>query len=144
MMRLRTLRLIARLAVVAFLVLAPAMLASASVPANPPIAQEEAPYTPPEFEDVDVPGWLQPFEPLARLPLWGQAAALSAGVAGMFFVVPMVFRWVWNLGQNGAQGGGEPGNGKNGKSGKNGPTGSSPGASPDSASSRQRKHGPDV
>jgi hypothetical protein len=35
---------------------------------------------------------------LARLPLWGQAAVLSAGVAGMFFVVPMVFRWVWSLG----------------------------------------------
>jgi hypothetical protein len=38
------------------------------------------------------------FEPLAALPLWGQAAVLSAGVAGMFFVVPMVFRWVWSLG----------------------------------------------
>ena len=63
-------------------------------------AQEEAPYTPPEINNVDVPGWLQPLEPLARLPLWGQAAVLSAGVAGMFFVIPMVFRWVWNLGDD--------------------------------------------
>jgi len=33
------------------------------------------------------------------LPLWGQAAVLSAGVAGLFFVVPMVGRWVWRLGE---------------------------------------------
>ena len=45
------------------------------------------------------PGWLRFFEPLAALPLWGQAAVLSAGVAGLFFVVPMVGRWVWSLGE---------------------------------------------
>jgi hypothetical protein len=63
------------------------------------VATEEAPYTPPDVDEVDLPQWLQLVEPLARLPLWGQAAVLSAGVAGLFFVVPMVFRWVWNLGE---------------------------------------------
>jgi len=100
-MRFRMVRLMAGFVVVAFLVLGPALLATAdAVPATPIVAQEESPYTPPEIDSVDVPGWLEPLEPLARLPLWGQAAVLSAAVAGMFFVVPMIFKWVWNLGSN--------------------------------------------
>jgi hypothetical protein len=97
-MRFRMLRFLAGVAVVAFLVLGPALIVAADTFAV--VAQEEAPYTPPEINSVDVPSWLEPLEPLARLPLWGQAAVLSAGVAGMFFVVPMVFRWVWNLGDD--------------------------------------------
>ncbi len=99
-MKLRIVRLIAGFAVVAFLVLGPALFAAADVVGTPDavVAQEESPYTPPEINSADVPSWLEPLQPLARLPLWGQAAVLSAGVAGMFFVVPMVFRWVWNLG----------------------------------------------
>jgi hypothetical protein len=98
-MRFRTLRFLAGVAVVAFLVLGPALFAAADVVMPVAVvAQEEAPYTPPEINSVEMPSWLEPLEPLARLPLWGQAAFLSAVVAGMFFVVPMVFRWVWNLG----------------------------------------------
>lgn len=94
-------RLLAGFAVVAFLVLGPALFAASDASAAAAVvAQEEAPYTPPEINSVDVPDWLQPLEPLARLPLWGQAAVLSAGVAGMFFVVPLVFRWVWSLGDD--------------------------------------------
>jgi hypothetical protein len=68
--------------------------------------QEETPYQPPDIDNVEVPEWLRPLSPIARLPLWGQAAVLSAGVAGLFFVVPMVFRWVWNLGPDDNQRGG--------------------------------------
>jgi len=98
-LKFRMVRLMAGFAVVAFLVLGPALFAAADVgmPAAV-VAQEEAPYTPPDINSVEMPSWLEPLEPLARLPLWGQAAVLSASVAGMFFVVPMVFRWVWNLG----------------------------------------------
>ncbi len=100
-MRFRMVRLMAGFFVVAFLVLGPALFAAAdAVASRHPSLRREAPYTPPDIDTVDVPGWLEPLEPLARLPLWGQAAVLSAFVAGMFFVVPMVFRWVWNLGSN--------------------------------------------
>ena len=95
-MRFRTARLLVGLGAVLFLVLGPMLVVSA---AEVGVATEEAPYTPPDVDEVDLPQWLQAFEPLARLPLWGQAALLSAGVAGLFFVVPMVFRWVWNLGE---------------------------------------------
>jgi hypothetical protein len=79
------------------LLLAPALAAAAEV-ANVSVVAQETPYQPPEIQEVETPSWLQPLQPLARLPLWGQAAVLSAGVAGMFFVVPMVLRWVWRLG----------------------------------------------
>jgi len=95
---------LAGFAVVAFLVLGPALFVSAAEDIGSAdqvvIAQEEGVYVPPEFNSVELPGWLEPLEPLARLPLWGQAAVLSAGVAGMFFVLPMVFKWVWNLGED--------------------------------------------
>jgi len=103
-MRFRIVRLLMGFALVAFLLLGPALLVSAdddvAGDGRAVIAQEEAPYTPPEINSVEVPGWLEPLEPLARLPLWGQAAVLSAGVAGMFFVLPLVFKWVWNLGED--------------------------------------------
>jgi hypothetical protein len=66
--------------------------------AAPDVVAQETPYEAPEIEEREPPAWLKPLEFLAALPLWGQAAVLSAGVAGMFFVVPMVFRWVWRLG----------------------------------------------
>jgi hypothetical protein len=97
-------------ALVAFLLLGPALFVSADddVPGDgrAVIAQEEGTYIPPDINSVEVPGWLEPLEPLARLPLWGQAAVLSAGVAGMFFVLPMVFKWVWNLGDDRQNGNG--------------------------------------
>jgi hypothetical protein len=96
-MRFRTVRLLIGLVAVLFFVLGPVLIVSAS---EVVVATEESPYTPPEVDQVDLPNFLRALEPLARLPLWGQAAVLSAGVAGMFFVVPMVFRWVWNLGED--------------------------------------------
>lgn len=98
-MRFRTIRLLIGFAFIALLVIGPALFASADS-GSAVVAVEEAPYTPPEVESADVPSWLQPLGPLARLPLWGQAAVLSAGVAGLFFVVPMVFKWVWFLGED--------------------------------------------
>ena len=82
------------------LLLAPALAAAAEV-ANVTVVAQETPYQPPEIQEVETPSWLQPLQPLARLPLWGQAAVLSAGVAGMFFVVPMVGKWLWKLGEDG-------------------------------------------
>jgi len=103
-MRFRIVRLLMGFALVAFLLLGPALLVSAdddvAGDGRAVIAQEEAPYNPPEINSVEVPGWLEPLEPLARLPLWGQAAVLSAGVAGAFFVLPLVFKWVWKLGED--------------------------------------------
>lgn len=65
------------------------------------VIAQETPYQAPEINEIDPPSWLEPLQPLAALPLWGQAAVLSAGVAGLFFVVPMVGKWVWKLGENG-------------------------------------------
>jgi hypothetical protein len=111
--RFRAIRLLVGLAAVILVLLGPALIVSAT---EVVVATEESPYTPPEVDEVALPQWLQALEPLARLPLWGQAAVLSAGVAGMFFVVPMVFRWVWNLGEDREDEG--PTNGKNGSAGK--------------------------
>lgn len=108
-MRLRMARLLVGVALFALLLIGPALFASADEGGEPSgvvTAQEESPYTPPSFESVDVPSWMEPLEPLARLPLWGQAAVLSAGVAGMFFVLPMAFKWVWNLGEDPTEGSG--------------------------------------
>jgi hypothetical protein len=63
------------------------------------VVAQEVPYQTPDIEEREPPSWLKIFEPLAALPLWGQAAVLSAGVAGLFFVIPMVGRWVWRLGE---------------------------------------------
>jgi hypothetical protein len=91
------LRWLIALCFLAVLLLVPAAGAFAAV-AAPDVVAQETPYEAPDIEEREPPGWLKPLEPLAALPLWGQAAVLSAGVAGMFFVVPMVFRWVWRLG----------------------------------------------
>jgi hypothetical protein len=109
-MKIRIVRLLMGFAVMAFLLLGPALIVSAedgvAGDGRAVIAQEEGAYIPPDINSVEVPGWLEPLEPLARLPLWGQAAVLSAGVAGMFFVLPMVFKWVWNLGDDRQNGNG--------------------------------------
>ena len=109
-MRFRIVRLLMGFALVAFLLLGPALFVSAdddiSTADQVVTAQEEGTYIPPDINSVEMPGWLAPLEPLARLPLWGQAAVLSAGVAGMFFVLPMVFKWVWNLGEDRQNGNG--------------------------------------
>jgi hypothetical protein len=96
MKQIGKLRLLVGLGFVATLLLGPALGALAETHRVSIVAQ--TPYESPEIDEVDPPGWLAPLEPLAALPLWGQAAVLSAGVAGLFFVVPMVFRWVWKLG----------------------------------------------
>jgi hypothetical protein len=38
-----------------------------------------------------------PVSGLAALPSWSQAALLSAGVSAVFFLIPLLARWVWNL-----------------------------------------------
>jgi len=92
------LRLLVGLGFVATLLLGPALGAAADTHRISVVAQN--PYEAPDIDEVDPPGWLSFFEPLAALPLWGQAAVLSAGVAGLFFVIPMVGRWVWRLGES--------------------------------------------
>jgi hypothetical protein len=91
------LRWLIALGFIAMMLLGPATGAFAAATA-PDVVAQETPYEAPEIEEREPPAWLKPLEFLAALPLWGQAAVLSAGVAGMFFVVPMVFRWVWRLG----------------------------------------------
>jgi hypothetical protein len=89
------LRLLVGLGFVAILLIGPALGAVAD---SGVVVAQETPYQAPDIEEREPPGWLRPLEPLAALPLWGQAAVLSAGVAGLFFVIPMVGRWVWRLG----------------------------------------------
>ena len=97
-------RALVGLAFIATLVLGPAVGAVADIVDGADLLAQENPYQPPDIQEVETPSWLRPLEPLARLPLWGQAAVLSAGVAGMFLVIPMLGRWVWKLGE----GRGEP------------------------------------
>jgi len=92
-------RMVTGLLFLSALLLGPALGVFAA--AEESVTAQETPYQTPEFNEIDPPSWLEPLEPLARLPLWGQAAVLSAGVAGLFFVVPMVGKWVWKLGENG-------------------------------------------
>ncbi len=93
------LRVLIGLAFIATLVLAPAVGALADSIDGADLLAQETPYQPPDIQEVDTPSWLRPLEPLARLPLWGQAAVLSAGVAGLFLVIPMVGKWMWKLGE---------------------------------------------
>ena len=55
---------------------------------------------PGSVEAPDIPSWLRPVSALANLPLWGLAAVLSAGVAALFFVIPLIGRWLWNLSED--------------------------------------------
>jgi hypothetical protein len=89
------LRALIGLCFVATMLLGPAL---GAVAASGNVVAQETPYQAPDIEEREPPAWLKPLEPLAALPLWGQAAVLSAGVAGLFFVIPMVGRWVWRLG----------------------------------------------
>ena len=70
----------------------PPMSIDAEVPSMVPGVAGPGP-----FDAVEVPTWLQPFAPITRLPLWGQALVLSAGVAVLFFLVPLAARWLWQL-----------------------------------------------
>lgn len=96
MKNVQKVRSLVALAFVTALVLVPA--AAALADAGTVVAQE-TPYEAPDIEEREAPSWLRMFEPLAGLPLWGQAAVLSAGIAGLFFIVPMVGKWVWRLGE---------------------------------------------
>jgi hypothetical protein len=97
-MKKEKVRWLIALGFVAMMLLGPATGALADSGSQVVVAQE-VPYQTPDIEEREPPGWLRPLEPLAALPLWGQAAVLSAGVAGLFFVIPMVGRWVWRLGE---------------------------------------------
>lgn len=59
--------------------------------------QADDPYRP-AVTQVDPPSWLEPFGPLASLPVWAIAALLAAVVAGLVIVVPAAVRWVWTAG----------------------------------------------
>jgi len=99
--RVRILRIAAVCLISLFLVLAVQTLAQAQVGAEAtPVAQEDSPYQPPIVE-TNTPSWLEPFDPLAQLPVWSQAALLSASVAAGVFVVPTAGRWVWRTVQRG-------------------------------------------
>jgi hypothetical protein len=70
---------------------------------------QPAPYQPPELIEVDLPSWVAPFAPIAALPLWAQAALVSAVIAGLIFIVPILSRWLLRLGQDAEKSIGGPG-----------------------------------
>ena len=90
------LRWLTMLGFVAMMLLGPALGTLAD---SGQVVVAQTPYEAPEIDEVEPPGWLAFLEPLAALPLWGQAAVVSAGVAGLFFLVPMIGKWVWSLGE---------------------------------------------
>jgi hypothetical protein len=60
---------------------------------------EYVPGAQPIGDDVsELPGWLRLLAPMSQLPLWGQAAVLSAGVATLIVVLSRITRWVLRLG----------------------------------------------
>jgi hypothetical protein len=61
---------------------------------------QPSPYQPPDLTEVDLPSWVAPFAPIASLPLWAQAALVSAVIAGLIFVVPIISRWLLRIGQD--------------------------------------------
>jgi hypothetical protein len=79
---------------------ATAVAASTENEGNPEVAQEETPYVPPEI-DVGTPDWLRPFGVLADLPLWAQAAVVSAAIAAAVVVIPTVIRFIWRIASRG-------------------------------------------
>ena len=55
------------------------------------VVAQQSPYEPPPTE-IDLLPWAGPF---ASLPLWAQAALVSALGVGAFFFVPTAARWIW-------------------------------------------------
>ena len=57
------------------------------------IIAQQSPYEPP-LTEIDLLPWA---EPLASLPIWAQAAFLSAVSVSAFFFVPSVTRRIWGM-----------------------------------------------
>lgn len=70
-------------------------------------ADDLAPIQPPDTATVDPPSWAKPFTVLDQLPLWALTALVAGAIAGLSLVVPMVMRWLWNLGAGSLDAGGD-------------------------------------
>ena len=68
------------------------------------VVAQESPYQPPELTRIDLPSWAVPFEPVARLPLWAQAALASAVLVSAFLIVRVIAHWAWGLFFRGGEG----------------------------------------
>ena len=68
------------------------------------VLAQVSPYQPQQLTNVNLPSWAEPFEPVASLPLWAQAALTSALLVGAFFAVSAISRWVWGRFFEGAEG----------------------------------------
>ena len=69
--------------------------ASAAPDGAPVVVAQVSPYQPPELTNVVLPSWVVPIEPIARLPLWTQAALASAVLVSAFFVLRVISQWAW-------------------------------------------------
>lgn len=101
-----TARVAARRAAVLLLVAIVALILLLTVGSSPaeaaahdvsvPMAQV-SPYQLPQVPGGNTPAGLDLFAPFSRLPLWAQAAIVSAVTTAAFFAVAAVVRWVWRL-----------------------------------------------
>lgn len=68
-------------------------------PASSVEAQGESPY---EFDvtTVETPFWLEPWGPLARLPVWAAAAVLAGVATAAILIVIGIGRLVWKVAFN--------------------------------------------
>ncbi|MGB8361547.1 MAG: hypothetical protein WCE80_09120 [Acidimicrobiia bacterium] len=79
-------------ALVTLLVMVAPLSAMAGISA--PVAQV-SPYQSPPLTGGDGPSWFSPSSVFSQLPLWAQAAAVSAAVTISFFALTAVVRWTW-------------------------------------------------
>jgi len=76
------------------LMLAPASAMASMNDISTPVAQV-SPYQPPTLTGSDGPSWFSPSSVFSQLPLWAQAAVVSAAVTISFFVLTALVRWTW-------------------------------------------------
>lgn len=76
------------------LMLAPTSAMATMNGISTPVAQV-SPYQPPPLTGGDGPSWFSPSSVFSQLPLWAQAAVVSAAVTILFFVLTAVVRWTW-------------------------------------------------
>ena len=77
------------------LMLAPTSAMATMNDISTPVAQV-SPYQPPPLTGGDGPSWFSPSSVFSQLPLWAQAAVVSAAVTISFFVLAALVRWTWH------------------------------------------------
>jgi hypothetical protein len=89
--------LVVTLAAVVLVLTLGASSAGAATHAVPAVVAQVSPYQPPPFTGGNGPTGVSLFSVFGRLPLWAQAALVSAATTVAFFVLAAIVRWAWRL-----------------------------------------------